>query len=129
MVVFLSSWQRIGEDAIDVAENLFLNVCRRATAQADLQARLSVSVFAACWSGAGAGRQPAEVLATWLPMEVATPIATVPIGGAWFALDVSPKDPAHDVFDRVAAEVEKVVRALPEDEREDPLPGGWDRQV
>jgi hypothetical protein len=128
MVVFLSSWQRIGEDAIDVAESLFLNLCRHATARADLQARLSVSVFAACWSDAGAGRHPAEVLAGWLPMEVATPIATVPIGGAWFALDVSPQDNAHDVFDRVAAEVEKVVQALPEDERDDPLAGGWDRQ-
>ena len=50
MVILLRSWRKIatghGEEAIDIAENMFLNLCRFATSDADLHARLSVSVFA-----------------------------------------------------------------------------------
>jgi hypothetical protein len=133
LVIVMRSWKkiadRLGEEAIDIAENLFLNLCRFATRDADVHARLSLSVFAAYWSAPGAQRYPVEVLGRWLPMQVTTPSASVPIDAAWFVLEVSAKDAAPEVFDRLAAEAEGLMAALPPDERHEPLPGGWARQV
>jgi hypothetical protein len=133
MVILLRSWRKIatghGEEAIDIAENMFLNLCRFATSDADLHARLSVSVFAACWAGAAASRHSEEVLGRWLPMQVTTPTATLPIDSVWFAFPVSPKDDAREIFDTVATTLDTLVKALPQDEQHDPLSGGWDRQV
>ena len=133
MVVFLRSWKRIadtsGIEAIDFAETAFLNLCRFATRDASAHARLSVTVFAALWPASGAARYPGEVFARWLPMDVSTPSHSVSIDAGWLVTPIERDEQAHDVFDRVVAEIESGMAGVPENERFDQLFGGWDRQV
>ena len=121
-VAVLRSWRAIseksGEEAIDIAEKLFVDICRFATHDATAEARLSHMVFAAYWPAAAQEREAVEVLARWLPMEVSAPLHSVPIDASWFAVEVSPSDSSREVFDRVAAQVDA-----------EALPRGWDGQV
>ena len=106
------------EEAVDITEKWFIDLCRFATQGADVEARLSPSVFAVYWTGIAAQRDVDDVLARWLPMEVRTPTATVPMDAGWGFFEVSPGQSSRDVFDRVVAEI-----------GEDALPRGWDGQV
>ena len=121
-VAVLRSWRAIadkaGDEAIDIAEKLFVDICRFATHDAVAEARLSHMVFASYWSAAGQERNAIEVLSRWLPMEVRAPVHSVPIDASWFAVEVSPSDSSPDVFDRVEAQVDA-----------EALPRGWDGQV
>jgi hypothetical protein len=118
----LSSWRTIGdrsgEEAIDIAEKLFIAICRFATNDAAAEARLSHMVFAAYWPSAGGERYATEVFERWFPMEVRKPGHVVPLDAKWFALEVSPRDSSRDVFDRLAAQLD-----------DEALPRGWDGQV
>jgi hypothetical protein len=122
VVAVLRSWRTIaeksGEEAIDIAEKLFVDICRFATHEATAEARLSHMVFAAYWPAVAQERDAIEVLTRWLPMEVRAPLHSVPIDAFWFAVEVSPADSSRDVFDRVAAHVDG-----------EALPRGWDGQV
>jgi hypothetical protein len=122
LVAVLRSWRTIseksGEEAIDIAEKLFVDICRFATHDATAEARLSHMVFAAYWAAVGQERDAIEVLTRWLPMEVRAPLHSVPIDASWFAVEVSRSDSSRDVFDRVAAQVDA-----------EALPRGWDGQV
>lgn len=122
MVVVLKSWksiaERIGEEALDITENLFVNLCRFATQDASAQARLSSAAFAAFWDVPAQQRHTVEVLTRWLPAHLQAPAAHVPIDAEWFAYEVSKQESSRDVFDRVAADLD-----------EEALPRGWDGQV
>ena len=121
-VAVLKSWraivERSGEEAIDIAEKLFVGICRFATNDAVAEARLSHMTFAAYWSAAGSERFATEVFQRWFPMEIKTPRYVVPFGAGWFVLEVSASDSSRDVFDRMAAQVD-----------DEALPRGWDGQV
>ena len=107
-----------GEEATDIAEKLFIDICRFATADADVEARLSHVVFAAYWVGVPNKQLAPAVLERWFPMRIKTPHYNAPMEAAWFSLEVSPGENSRDVFDRVAAQLD-----------EDALPRGWDGQV
>ena len=118
----LKSWRTIaehsGEEAIDIAEKLFIDIARFATEDADVVARLSHMVFAAYWSAPAKERHAMGVLSRWFPMEAKTPHYVVPVDATWFVLEVSPGDSSREVFDRMAAQVDQ-----------EALPRGWDGQV
>ena len=118
----LKSWKtisdRLGEEATDITENLFVHLCRFAMTDATTEARLSHVVFAAYWDAPARQRHPIEVFERWLPAELRAPAGTVPVDAEWFAFDVSSGESSRDVFDRAVANLEP-----------DALPGGWDSQV
>lgn len=117
-VAVRSPGERQGEEASDIAEKLFIDICRYATADADAEARLSQLAFAVYWATLAREKFAIEVLQRWFPMRIKTPDYDVPMEASWFALEVSPGETSRDVFDRVAARLD-----------EDVLPRGWDGQV
>ncbi len=121
-VAVLNSWQQIcdtaGEEAADIAVDWFLDVCRFATADAGVEARLSQSVFAAYWQAIVNQRQVDDVMRRWFPMEVKTPHAKLPIQAAWFIFETSPAEDARALFDRISPAI-----------GDEALPRGWDGQV
>lgn len=110
--------EREGEEAGDIAEKLFIDICRYATSDADAEARLSRVVFAAYWVGLPNKQSVADVFQRWFPMQIKSPHYDAPMEAAWFSVEVSPGETSRDVFDRVAAQLD-----------EDALPRGWDGQV
>lgn len=116
------SWKTIGdregEEATDIAEKLFVDICRFATEDADSEARLSHVVFAAYWVGLPKKDFASGVFQRWFPMRIKTPHYDAPMEAEWFSVEVSSGETSRDVFDRVAAKV-----------GEDALPRGWDGQV
>jgi hypothetical protein len=121
--------ERAGEEAVDITENLFVNMCRFATREAVGEARLSMSVFATYWSSEGNRRYPAEVLSRWLPMRMDAPSTQVVLDAAWFWFEVAPNDAGRDVFDRIEAELSTLSAELVAGEQHEFLPRGWDFQV
>ena len=75
-------------------------------------------VFAAYWSEVAKEKFAMEVFQRWFPMQLKTSRYDVPMDAAWLAFEVSPKETARDVFDRVVADV-----------GEEAFPRGWDGQV
>jgi hypothetical protein len=120
--VVFTSWKtigdRLGEEAIDIAENLFVHLCRFAMSDATAEARLSHVTFAAYWDAPAKERYPIEVFGRWFPIELKAPSGLMPIDAAWFPFEVSAGESSRDVFDRVAAKLD-----------EGALPRGWDGQV
>ena len=122
LVAVNKSWKAIGasagEEAIDITEKLFIDICRFATADADVEARLSHVAFAAYWAGIPNKHFASDVFKRWFPMRIKTQHYDATMEAAWFSLEVSPGETSRDVFDRVAAQVD-----------DDALPRGWDGQV
>ena len=118
----MSSWRQIaqdaGEEGVDVAEKWFVDICRLATQGADVEARLSPSVFAVYWSEVAPLAEAGDFMGRWFPMEVKTPSATLNLEAAWSVFEVSRGESSREVFDRVAEQVST-----------DALPRGWDGQV
>lgn len=75
-------------------------------------------VFAAYWSGVAKEKFAMEVFQRWFPMHLKTSRYDVPMDAASLAFEVSSKETARDVFDRVVAAL-----------GEDAFPRGWDSQV
>ena len=119
----------MGEEGVDIAEKWFLDVCRFATSDADVEARLSPTVFAAYWPAMPNQLQVEGIMRRWFPMEVKTPHAIMPVDGSWFMLEPSPNETAPELFDRVAAAVESAMQDIPDKDRHSPLSRGWDGQV
>jgi hypothetical protein len=132
-VAVLKSWRRIaedvGEEGVDIGVDWFLDVCRFATSDAAVEARLSLTAFGAYWPATTNERRVDDAMRRWFPMEVKTPIAMVPIGAAWSMFEVSPDHEAREIFDRVVSDVEHAMQDLPEGDRHEPFARGWDGQV
>jgi hypothetical protein len=132
-VAVLKSWRwiadHVGEEGVDIAGEWFLDLCRFATADAAVEARLSHTVFAAYWPAIVDQSHVDDVMRRWVPMEVKTPIATMPIDAAWFMFEVSPGHEARDLFDRMSAAIDEAMQSVPERDRHEPLSRGWDGQV
>ena len=130
VVAFLESWKRvadqIGIDAVDLAENVFASLFVFATRTASERSRLSVTAFAAYWSSAGPEQSAVASLRRWLPMELSSGDVKVPIEGSWAVLERGPDETARELFQRVDAELEERMRALPPEERHRPLTEDWD---
>ena len=121
-VAVLKSMRRIGDDVgeegVDVAVDWFLDVCRVATFDAAVEARLSQTVFAVYWPAIVNQGHVHDVMSRWFPMEVKTPNAKFPVEASWFVFETSPAEDARGVFDRVAGAI-----------GDEALPRGWDGQV
>jgi hypothetical protein len=132
-VAVLKSWRRIaddvGEEGIDVAVDWFLDVCRVATFDAAVEARLSQTVFAVYWPAIVNQSQVDDVMGRWFPMVVKTPIATLPIEAAWFMFEVSLGQDARELFDQVERAANDAIQTMHERDRHEPLARGWDGQV
>lgn len=122
MVVVFESWKRIGdrwgEEPTDIADKLFIDICRFAVEDAEVEARLAVKVFAAYWRTPGRDRSAKAVFQRWFPVGIKTPEYDLPLEAAWYGFEVSPGETSREVFDRVVAEV-----------GEDAFPRGWNGQV
>ena len=132
-VAVLKSMRRIaddvGEEGVDVAVDWFLDVCRVATFDAAVEARLSQTVFAVYWPAIVNQPHVDDVMSRWFPMEVKTPNAKFPIEAAWFVFEVSPGEEARELFDRASAALDEALEKVPESDRHQPLSRGWDGQV
>ena len=112
-----------------MAGQWFLDLCRFATSDASVEARLSHTVFAAYWPAIMNQNQVDDVMHRWLPMEVKTPSLTVPLNAEWFTFEVSPTEEARALFERIAAGIDEAMQTVPEGDRYPPFPRGWDGQV
>ena len=132
-VAVLRSWRwiadHVGEEGVDIAVDWFLDVCRFATSDAAVEARLSPTVFAAYWPTTPNQSHIDGVMRRWFPMEVKTPIAVMPIGAAWSMFEASSDQAARDMFDSVSAAMEQAMEDLPAGDRHEPFARGWDGQV
>lgn len=122
LVVVFESRKEIGDrwgiEPTDIADKLFDDICRFAAEDADVEARLAVTVFAAYWKTPGRDRIAKEVFQRWFPMGIKTPVYELSFEARWFGFEVSSGETSREVFDRVFAEVGAGA-----------LWGGWDFQV
>lgn len=129
----LKSFRRIaedvGEEGVDIAVDWFLDVCRVATFDAAVEARLSQTVFAVYWPAIANQGAVDDVMRRWFPMEVQTPIAKLPIDAAWFMSEISPGQDARDLFDSMSSALDAAIQQLPAGDRHEALARGWDGQV
>lgn len=129
-VGFLESWKRVadqvGIEAVDIAENAFASLCRFATRNSDVQARLSTTVFAAYWSAIGEEEEALAVLNRWLPMTISSRSGSIPIEGSWRVLERRGGESARDLVRRAELELDARVQRLPAEERHTPLFNGWE---
>jgi hypothetical protein len=86
-------------------------------------------VFAAYWPAIVNQGQVDDVMRRWVPMQVKTPTATMPIDAAWFMFETSPSEEGRALFDRVSAAIDEAMKSVPETDRHEPLARGWDGQV
>jgi hypothetical protein len=133
LVILFKTWKRIadafGMEAVDIGTSVFEGICRLATEGAGAQARLSMTVFGAYWSGIGSHEKAADFLARWLPIHLSSPDTDLSVECDWRVLDRHLGQTARELYGLAQLELESLVETLHEEERYPALPDSWDEVV
>lgn len=125
LVALLASWKRIadheGIEAVDLAENVFADLCRFATREGDGQSRFAVSVFGAYWSKRGTEDYAVDILHRWLPLRIVAPRTTLAIEVTWFVLQREPGESAQSLLRRTVSRLDAISNELPASDRHQPV--------